>query len=68
MSKSLDPTADDGIGPNAERGRNHNEQCARQLEGSLHAEGRKATGLIGLITPAVATKDGSFKDCQDYLV
>jgi hypothetical protein len=36
------------------------DRCAQRF--------RKATCLIGLITPSVMTKDWSFKDCQDYLV
>jgi hypothetical protein len=36
------------------------DRCAQRV--------RKATGFIGLITPAVTMCDWSFKDCQDYLV
>jgi hypothetical protein len=60
--------ADDGAGPFAKGGRALNEQRAHQLEGSLRTGVPKATIIIGLITPAVTTRDWSFKDCQDYLV
>ncbi len=36
------------------------ERCAQRV--------LKASGIIGLITPAVTINDWSFQDCQEYLV
>jgi hypothetical protein len=58
--------ADDGAGPHPERGRAHNEQCASQLEGSLHAEGPQ--GDWPYQPDHTSSIDWYFKDCQDYLV
>jgi hypothetical protein len=59
---------DNGGSSLAEGRRAHNEQCPSSWRDHCVQRVRKASGIIGLITPAVTIKDWSFKDCQDYLV